>query len=237
MRHLSLAGIAAVWALAACHDTLPGPSGPNHTLAAHFDSLSAQATAASQDNRAAALDLGLHAIADGGTPGSIRFTTGTAATDTAAYFTIVWSTAKIIQRPSGDTVTDSLLVLFAWRGTNADTILIVRAGHPGLATNIQSELATLGLTIGLPQDSLASAVLITTGNTVAPADSGSTNAQFGVLGSPCSFIVVASVTNDSNSNGATCEYVLTDWAFTLRFSPSVLWSLAGGASPGVVLLR
>lgn len=238
MRFMSLATVVAICVLAACHDTLPGPSGPNTTLAAHFDSLSAEATAASEPNRAAALDLGLHALADGGQAGSIRFTTGATAADTESYFTIVWSTANVHVAATGDSLTDSLMVLFAWHGTNADSILVVRVGHPSLATaGVQAELATLGLTTNLPQDTLGSAALITGGNNAAPADSGSTSAEFGALGSACTFITVASITNDNSAKGATCQYVLVEWAFTLRFSPSVLWSLGGGASAGVTLLR
>jgi hypothetical protein len=236
MRHLSLAGVFGALALAACQDIVPAPSGANTGMAEHFDSLSAQASAASQDNRAAALDLALHALADGAKPGSMLITT-TAAIDTATYSTIVWSEASVIQQATSDSVTDSLVVLVGWRGTNADSILVIRAGHPGFAPTIQSELATLGLTTGLPQDSLASAALVTGGNTVTLADSGVVNAVFGVAGSSCAFITVTSISNDSNTSDAGCDYVLIDWGFSLLFSPSEVWSLAAGASPGVVVLR
>jgi hypothetical protein len=236
MRHLSLAGLFGAVALAACNDSIPLPSGPSKSLAAHFDTLSAQATAASQDNRAAALDLALHALADGGQPGSIKITTQQTV-DTATYTTIVWSEASVVALTNSDSVTDSLIVLVGWRGTNADSILVIRAGHPGLAVNIQGELATLGLTTGLTQDSLASAALVTGGNTVTLADSGVVNSTFGAAGSLCQFITVSSVTNDSNAADAGCEYVLIDLGFSLLFSPSDVWSLAAGASPGVVILR
>ena len=243
MRHLSLVALAgATWAVAGCHDTLPGPVGPDTAIALHFDSLSAQANAASQPNRLAALDLALRALADGTIPSTLILTTGTGAHDTATYTLVTWSLADLVQKATSDSVTDSLLVLVAWRNANADTMVVVRSGDVGVAPEIQGELATLGLTGHLTSgtaDTLTSGALVT-GNTVALADSGSVEGDFGIFGASCSFVSVSSIRNDS---GTQCNREEFLWQWTLRFSPSVTWSLSGslGASPayspGVVIVH
>ena len=231
MRRLSLAGVAA---LAACHDSTVSPSGPDRPLAAHLDSLSAQATSASQLNRAAALDLALRAIADGSLPGTLQITTSLTSAP-ASFTAVAWSEAHVILKNGVDSVADSLMVFVAWRGLTADSMLVIRAGHPGLAPNVQAELETLGLTGALSGDSLASAALVS-GNVVTLADSGTVNGLYGILGSLCSYITVSSIGNDSGS-GSACQLALLDVAFALRFSPSTLWGLNAGASPGVVIVH
>lgn len=236
MRYLRLAVLAGLSAVAACNDKVPGPTGPNTSLAFHFDSLSSAATKASENNRATALNLALRVMADGGYPGLVKIADGT-KTDTATYETIAWSIASVVQKGTVDSVTDSLMVIVGWRGINADSLIVLRVGTTGLAPNVQNELATLGLTFnGLSGDSLVSAALVTGNNTVTLADSGAVTAQYGVLGQNCEFITVTSIANDSGS-GTSCQLVLIDWGFTLRFSPSSLWGVQAVASPGVVIIQ
>jgi hypothetical protein len=234
MRHLSLVALAgAAWALAGCHDNAPVILGPDTALALHFDSLSAQASAASQPNRVAALDLTLRALADGAIPGTVIVSTGATAHDTATYNNVTWSQANLKAIATGDSVTDSLLVFLAWRGTNADTIVVVRTGHSNLAQQVQAELATLGIATALPGDSLASGALVT-GNTVAVADSGKVEGDFGIFGAPCKFVSVSSITNDT---GVQCNREIMFWEFALRFSPSNTWGLNATSSQGVVIVH
>jgi hypothetical protein len=237
MRHLRLTAagaLAGMAVLAACNDSTPTPSGPDTAEAFHFDSLAFEASSSSEQNRVAALDLALRALADGGTPGTLQLTTSqTSAPE--SFSAVAWSAANVVQTSTADSATDSVMVIVAWRDLNADSMLVIRTGHASLFPPVQSELATLGLTGILSGDSLQAAAIVS-GNTVTLADSGLVNAQFGVLGAGCSFITVASVTNDSGS-GANCDLALIDFAFALRFSPSALWGLNAGASPGVVILR
>ena len=240
MRYLSLVAIAgAAWALAGCHDSVPGPSGPDTALALHFDSLTAQANVASQANRAAALDLVLRALADGTLAGTLILSTGPGAHDTATYHTATWGAANLVTKSTTDSVTDSLIVFVGWRGTNADTMVVIRSGDTKLAPQVQSELSTLGLTSHLvtsdTTDTLTSSAFVT-GNTVAVADSGSIQGEFGVFGSACTFVHVTSIANDND--GTQCNRELFFWQFGLRFSPSTTLGLPTAAySPGVVVVH
>jgi hypothetical protein len=235
MRYLSLVALAgSAWALAGCHDNTPVITGPDTALALHFDSLSAQASAASQPNRVAALDLALRALADGAIPSTVIVSMGGTARDTATYTAVSWSQATLKAIATGDSVTDSLLVFLGWRGANADTIVVARSGHSKLAPQVQAELATLGIATALPTDSLASGALVT-GNTVAVADSGAAEGDFGVFGTPCKFTAVSSIANDNN--GIQCNREIIFWAFALRFSPSKIWGLHATASQGVVIVH
>lgn len=234
MRHLSLVALAgAAWALAGCHDSIPGITGPDTALALHFDSLSAQASAASEPNRQAALNLALRALADGAIAGTLILSTGSGTKDTATYNTVSWAAADLITKATSDSVTDSLIVFVGWRGANADTMVVLRSGDPKLAPQVQSELATLGLTTGLATDTLTSAGLIT-GNTVAVADSGSVGGQFGIFGAACRFVTVTSIVNDASATQCNRELLL--WQFGVRFSPSAALALStADYSPGVVI--
>ena len=235
MRHLSLVALAgAAWAFAGCHDNVPVTSGPDTALALHFDSLSAQANAASQPNRVAALNLALRALADGAIPSTLKISTGATAQDTATFNSVSWSQATLKAIATGDSVTDSLLVFLGWRGPNADTIVVARAGHSNLAPQVQAELATLGIAAALPTDSLASGALVT-GNTVALADSGKVEGDFGIFGARCTFIAVSSIANDNN--GVQCNREIIFWEFALRFSPSTRWGLNATSSQGVVIVH
>jgi hypothetical protein len=235
MRHLSLVALAgAAWALAGCHDNTPVILGPDTAVALHFDSLSAQAHAASQPNRVAALDLALRALADGAIPSTLKISMGTTGNDTATYNTVSWSQATLKAIATGDSVTDSLLVFLGWRGANADTIVVARTGHSNLAPQVQAELATLGIATALPTDSLASGALVI-GNTVAVADSGSVEGDFGIFGAACRFIAVSSIANDNN--GVQCNREIVFWQFALRFSPSNTWGLNAIGSQGVVIVH
>ena len=234
MRHLSLVALAgAAWTLAGCHDTTPTIPGPDTVLALHFDSLTAAAHIASQTNREAALDLALRALADGATPSAVLMLTGPTAQDTAVYNTVSWSQASVVVGATADSITDSLTVFVGWRGTNADTMVVLRTGHTKLAPQVQSELATLGIATALPSDSLESGALVT-GNTVAPADSGAVEGDFSVFGAPCQFVTVSSLVND---HAFQCDRDLIIWKFTLRFSPSVKWGLNTTYSQGVVVVH
>ena len=227
-------------AVAGCHDTIPAPSGPDVMLALHFDSLSAQANAASQTIRLAALDLALRALADGTIPSSLVFSTGSSPQDVGTYNTVTWSTANVKAGSVNDSVTDSLLVLVGWRDANADTMIVIRSGDVTLAQQVQAELSTLGLTSHLvtsdKTDTVTSGALVT-GNSVAVADSGSVEGDFGIFGASCLFVTVHSIANDND--GVQCNRELFLWNFALRFSPSVTWSLKGTTaySPGVVVIH
>lgn len=240
MRQLRLlAFVGAAWALTACHDTISQPAGPDTALALHFDSLSAQANAASLPNRVAALDLILRALADGTLPGTLILSNGLGNKDTITYNTASWSVANVITKPGGDSVTDSLIVFLGWRGGNADTMVVLRSGDTKLAPQVESELSTLGLLAHLAPsdttDTLTSAGLVT-GNAVAVADSGFVRGAFGVFGAPCKFVTVTSVTNDQAEK--QCNRELLQWDFGVRFSPSARLGLTTQAfSPGVVLVR
>lgn len=240
MRHLRLLALAgAGWAMVGCLDHITQPAGPNTSQAHHFDSLSAEATASQQLNRAAALDLVLRTLSDGGLPGTLILSTGPAKQDTATYNTLTWSMASLIAKPTGDSVTDSLVVFVGWRGADADTMAVLRVGDTKMAPQVQSELATLGLTNHLvtsdTTDTLTSAAFVT-GNTVAVADSGAIAGGFGVFGSPCVYVPVASVANDASA--AQCNRELLLWQFGVRFSPSIFLGLtAASYSPGVVVQR
>ncbi|HTD59372.1 MAG TPA: hypothetical protein VK679_01915 [Gemmatimonadaceae bacterium] len=215
--------------------------GPDTALALHFDSLSAQASASSQENRVAALNLALRAIADGTTPGTLILSNGLDAKDTATYTTVSWTMASVLLNSTTqtDSVKDSLLVFVGWRGVNADTMIVARTGDPGIAPQVQSELAILGLTNHLvtsdATDTVTSGALVA-GNTVAVADSGSIEGDFGVFGAVCAFVTVSSIAND-NVSGEQCNRELLLWQFGLRFSPSVRWSLPSGYSSGVVVVH
>jgi hypothetical protein len=236
---MRLVAVAGVCALAGClHDTAK-ILGPDTALAQHFDSLSAQANAASQTNRVAALDLALRAIADGAIPGTLIFSTGPTTKDTATYTTVSWSAATVVAKSTADSVTDSLMVLVGWRGANADTMVVVRSGDPTLAQQVRSELSTLSLSghlvTSVATDTLTSAALVM-GNTVAVADSGSVEGDFGVSGATCEFFTATSVVNDNHS-GQQCVRELLLWQFGVRFSPSTRLSLVPGYSPGVVVVQ
>jgi hypothetical protein len=215
-----------------CPNDTPVISGPDTALALHFDSLSAQAKAASQLNRVAALDLVLRALADGALPGTVIVSKGATPHDTATFGSVSWTQASVKTLATGDSVTDSLLVFLGWRGTNADTIVVARTGHPNLAPQVEAELATLGIATALPTDSLVSGALVT-GNTVTVADSGSVEGDFGVFGLPCRFISVSSIAND---NSMQCDREILFWEFALRFSPST-WGLNATSSQGVVIVN
>jgi hypothetical protein len=233
MRYLCLAGLAGISVLSACNDSLPPAPGPDTALAYHFDTLAAEASAASQLNRAAALDMALRAIADGAIPDTVRLLVGSAS-DTVKYATVSWSIANAIVDASGDdSVADSLMVFLAWRTSSPDTIFVARVGDPTLSDLVQAELETLGLTVNMRGDSGASGALVT-GNTVTLADSGNVAAGYDVAGEPCPFVNVSSVTND---DGTACSREIIDWSFTLRFSPSSVWSISAAASQGVVILN
>jgi hypothetical protein len=240
MRHLSLIGLAgAAWAMAGCLDHTTGPSGPDTALALHFDSLSAEASAGSQENRVAALDLVLRSLADGAIPGTLILSTGPDAHDTATYNTATWSSATLKAVAGGDSVTDSLNVFLGWRGADADTMVVLRTGDTKLAPQVQSELARLGLTNGLvtsdTTDTLTSGGFIT-GNTVAVADSGSIAEGSAIFGAACAFVSVSSLANDASA--ARCNRELLLWTFGVRFSPSVRLALTTPSySPGVVVQR
>lgn len=225
--------------MAGCLDHTTAPSGPNTALALHFDSLSAQATGASQANRAAALNLVLRTLADGGLPGLIILSTGPGKQDTATYNTITWSQASLLVKSTGDSVTDSLMVFIGWRGADADTMAVLRVGDTKMAQPVQSELATLGLVQRIATsdstDTVTSAGLVI-GNTVAVADSGSIKGNFGVFGSTCVFVTVNSIASDAGA--AQCNRELLQWQFGVRFSPSVFLALpTPNFSPGVVVQR
>jgi hypothetical protein len=215
--------------------------GADTPLALHFDSLSAQASASSQENRVAALNLALRAIADGTTPGTLILSNGLGAKDTATYTTVSWTMASVLLNSTTqtDSVKDSLLVFVGWRGVNADTMIVARTGDPGIAPQVQSELAILGLANHLvtsdTTDTVTSGALVG-GNTVAVADSGSIEGDFGVFGAVCAFVTVSSIAND-NVSGEQCNRELLLWQFGLRFSPSVRWSLPSGYSSGVVVVH
>jgi len=220
--------------MAGCLDHITQPSGPETSLAFHFDSLSAQASAATQENRVAALDLVLRALADGAIPGTIILATGPGAHDTATYNTASWGAARIAH---GDSLTDSLIVIFGWRGANADTMVVFRSGDTGMAPQVESELATLGLRSRIATsdstDSLTSAAFVS-GNTVTVADSGAITSAFGVLGAPCAFVTVGSIGNDATA--AACNRELFAWMFGVRFSSSTRLGLTTQSfSPGVVV--
>jgi hypothetical protein len=243
MRRLNLVlAAASVGLVAACHDTTVQPTGPDHTKIQHFDSLSAQAKAAGQTNRVAALDLMLRTLADGGIVGSDQITTGAGAGNFLIYSSLAWSIATEVVKPGTnvDSVTDSLMVLTAWSGANADTMLVVRVGNPKLAQQVKTELATLGLTAAMPRfasdtvkgDTVSSAAIVV-GNTVIPADSGGVSASYAIFGSGCVFVDVTSVQNDK---GTQCVRELFDFTFDLRFSPSISWGLMSNA-PGVVIVH
>lgn len=240
MRQLSLVALAgAALATAGCVDHITQPAGPNTSLALHFDSLSVQATAASQQNRAAALDLVLRSLADGAIPGTIILSTGTGAHDTATYNTATWSTATVVAKSTGDTVTDSLIVFVGWRGADADTMAILRVGDTKMAPQVQSELATLGLVNHLVNsdttDTATSAGFVTA-NTVAVADSGKIQGQFGIFGAACAFVSVSSLANDSSARQCNRELLVFD--FGVRFSLANRLALSSpGYSPGVVVQR
>jgi len=238
---MRLVAAVGVCALAGClHDTTQ-ILGADKALALHFDSLSAQASASSQGNRVAALNLALRAIADGTTPGTLILANGSGAKDTATFTTVSWTMARVVTNSSTqtDSVTDSLLVFVGWRGANPDTMIVVRSGDPGLAPQVQSELSALGLSNHLVDSSAADTVTsgaLVAGNTVAVADSGSVEGDFGVFGAVCEFVTVTSIVND-NTSGQQCNRELLLWQFGLRFSPSVTWSLPQGYSPGVVVVH
>ena len=237
MLQLSLVALAgAAWAIAGCHDTLPPPAGPDVMLALHFDSLSAQANAASQPIRVAALDLALRALADGTIPSGLVLSTGSSAQDVRTYNTVTWSAATLAPGSQTGAVIDSLLVLVAWRNANADTMIVIRSGDLTLAPRVQAELSTLGLTSHLVADTVTSGALVT-GNTVAVADSGSVEGDFAIFGASCLFVTVHSIANDND--GTQCNRELFLWNFGLRFSPSVTWSLKGTTaySAGVVVVH
>jgi hypothetical protein len=222
-----------------CLDHITQPSGPDTTLALHFDSLSAQASAATQENRVAALDLLLRALADGAIPGTIILSTGAGASDTATYSTATWGAANLVVRSTGDSVTDSLVVFLGWRGVNADTMVVIRSGDPTIAPQVESELATLGLTHRIATsdstDSLTSAGFVA-GNVVAVADSGAISGGFGVFGAACAYVPVSSIANDATS--AQCNRELFLWTFGVRFSLSTRLGLATPSySPGVAVQR
>jgi hypothetical protein len=239
---MRLVAVVGVCALAGClHDDSTKILGPDTALALHFDSLSAQASASSQDNRVAALNLALRAIADGTLPGTLILSNGPDAKDTATFTTVSWTMASVVTNSSSqtDSVKDSLLVFVGWRGANADSMIVVRSGDPGLAPQVQSELSALGLANHLVDtsaaDTLTSGALVA-GNTVAVADSGSVEGDFGVFGAVCAFVTVSSIAND-NVSGQQCNRELLLWQFGLRFSPSLRWSLPSGYSPGVVVVH
>ncbi len=239
---MRLVAVVGVCALAGClHDDSAKVLGPDTPLALHFDSLSAQASASSQANRVAALNLALRAIADGTTPGLLILSNGLGAKDTATYTTVSWTMANVAVNATAqtDSVKDSLLVFVGWRGANADTMIVVRTGDPGIAPQVQSELAILGLANHLVDTSAADTVTsgaLVAGNTVAVADSGSIEGDFGVFGAVCAFVTVSSIAND-NVSGQMCNRELLLWQFGLRFSPSARWSLPSGYSPGVVVVH
>jgi hypothetical protein len=239
---MRLVAVFGVCALSGClHDDSAKVLGPDTPLALHFDSLSAQASASSQENRVAALNLALRAIADGTTPGLLILSNGLGAKDTATFTTVSWTMASVVVNSSApDSVTDSLLVFVGWRGANADTMVVVRSGDEGIAPQVQSELRTLGLTShlvipGAAADTATSGAFVT-GNAVAVADSGSVEGDFGVFGAVCAFVSVTSIAND-NVSGQQCNRELLLWQYGLRFSPSVRWSLPSGYSPGVVVVH
>jgi hypothetical protein len=238
---MRLVAVVGVCALAGClHDDSSKILGPDTALALHFDSLSAQAGASSQENRVAALNLALRAIADGTTPGTLILSNGPGAKDTATFTTVSWTMASVVTNAAQvDSVKDSLLVFVGWRGANADSMIVVRSGDPGLAPQVQSELRILGLTSHLVDtisaDTLTSGALVA-GNTVAVADSGSIEGDFGVFGAVCAFVSVTAIANDDVS-GQQCNRELLLWQFGLRFSPSLRWSLPSGYSPGVVVVH
>jgi hypothetical protein len=238
---MRLVAVFGVCALSGClHDDSAKVLGPDTAIALHFDSLSAQASASSQENRVAALNLALRAMADGTTPGLLILSNGLDAKDTATFTTVSWTMASVVTNSSApDSVKDSLLVFVGWRGANADTMVVVRSGNPGLAPQVQSELAILGLANHLvtsdTTDTVTSGALVA-GNTVAVADSGAIEGDFGVFGAVCEFVTVSSIAND-NVSGQTCNRELLLWQFGLRFSPSVRWSLSSGYSPGVVVVH
>lgn len=220
-----------------CVDHITQPSGPDTAAALHFDTLSAQATASDQLNRAAALDLVLRTLADGGIPGTLILSTGPTKQDTATYNTVTWSAADVVALATHDSVTDSLVVFIGWRGTNADTMAVLRVGDTKMAPQVQSELAKLGLTNHLvtadTTDTLTSGAFVT-GNTVAVADSGSIAGGFSFFGAPCVYVPVTSVVNDHSA--AQCNRELLQWQFGVRFSPSVFLGLTPASySPGVVV--
>ena len=234
---MRLVAIVGACALAGCNDTIPGPLPPNTQLTLHFDSLSAQASAASQPNRVAALNLALRSLADGTLPGLLVFSTGPGGTDTVTFTTVTWSAATVLTVGQATTVTDSLLVLVGWRGANADSMLVVRSGDPALAPQVQSELSTLGLTAthlvtSDTTDTATSAALVG-GNAVTVADSGAVEGDFGVSGTNCQFTTVSSVQNDKAASQCMRELVL--WQFGLRFSPASRLRLQPGYSPGIVV--
>jgi hypothetical protein len=239
---MRLVAVVGVCALAGClHDDSTKILGPDRPLALHFDSLSAQASASSQDNRVAALNLALRAIADGTLPGTLILSNGPGAKDTATFTTVTWTMASVLTNSTSqtDSVKDSLLVFVGWRGANADSMIVVRSGDPGLAPQVQSELSILGLTNHLVDtsaaDTLTSGALVA-GNTVALADSGSVEGDFGAFGAVCAFVSVTAIANDDVS-GQQCNRELLLWQFGLRFSPSLRWSLPPGYSPGVVVIH
>lgn len=224
--------------MAACLDKAPTPAGPETTLALHFDSLSAQASAATQPNRVAALNLILRTVADGGIPGRLILSIGAGAHDTATYNTATWGAATLAASASAqDSLTDSLIVFLGWRGDNADTIVVLRNGDPRIVPQVGSELATLGLTSRIATsdstDSLTSAGFIV-GNTVVVADSGAISGSFGIFGTACQFTTVSSIVNDASDH--VCDRELFGWTFGVRFSPSTRLGLSTASySPGVVV--
>jgi hypothetical protein len=234
MRQLTLVALVGSFALAACHDNFPKIAGPDTALALHFDSLSAQANTASQANRVAALDLMLRALADGTVPSTLILSTGPTAHDTATYTTVSWSTANVkATSATTDSITDSLIVFVGWRGDNADTMVVLRSGNPKLAQQVQAELGTLGLSTGLASDTAVAGALVTA-NTVAVADSGSIEGDFGIFGAVCEFVSVSSIVND---HGVQCNRELLQWQFGLRFSPAGRRGLRAAFSPGVVIVH
>jgi hypothetical protein len=234
MRHLRLAGLLGAVAVGACVDSLPPASKPDTALALHFDTLTAEANSAGQPNRVAALDLTLRTLADGANPALVALTTGSAS-DSAMYSSVVWSIATAKVDAAGqDSVTDSLMVFLAWRTSTPDTIVVARLGDLSLATpEVEDELATLGLTTSMANNSGASGALVI-GNTVSLADSGRVSGGYAVLGGLCQYVTVTSIANDY---GTSCNTELFDWSFSLRFSPSDVWGLSAGASQGIVILQ
>jgi hypothetical protein len=224
-------GLAAAMA---CHTDIPSAPGVDAKAAAHFDSLVAQATAAGQPKRAAALQIALRSLADGANASALFQVTAGGHTDSAFTMgTITWSTATVRLLASGvDSVTDSLLVQTAWRGINADTIIVTRVGNAlALAGPIQPQLTTLGLST---TDSVK-AVFVGSTDSAAVADSGTLSASFAILGTPCVYTTVQSTGNDSATQG-TCDRVGTFWKFDLHFGPT-RFGVASGGSPGIVIIR
>jgi hypothetical protein len=234
MRLLRLAALASISAVAACHDTIPQPAGPDTPLALHFDTLAGQASAGSQASRSAALDLVLRTLADGADPTMVNLSTGTAG-DTSSFSTVTWSVATAKVNAEGqDSVTDSLMVFVAWRGLNPDTIVVGRLGDPTLAPQEQAELETLGIATSVPADTGGGAGALVIGNAVSLANSSTITGGYEVLGGLCQYITVTSIANDE---GTACSKEIFSWSFDLRFSSSNVWGLVAGVSQGVVILK